>query len=313
MRQFQLGKLLLMVLSMFTPLSLFADSSTRPSYQGGEVRSLGDVLIHHRYYPSHADSPPITLVLIHGWSCDASYWDAQLAALVSRYHVVTVDLAGHGQSKGSRDDLSMTAFGADVARAVQETAPDGPLVLIGHSMGGPVAIETALNIGPRVLSIVGVDTFKSIGAPPPDPEQTAARLQFFAADFVAATTTFVSQSFFRDDADAALKAKIAADMAAGDPAVGIAAIRALNEWDGAAALRALQQQRPSPVPILAINAKHGSPTNLNLLQSIYANVALQEVDGVGHFLMMEDPSRFNDILLEALAAMTAENGQHTNE
>jgi pimeloyl-ACP methyl ester carboxylesterase len=173
-------------------------------------------------------------------------------------------------------------------------------------MGGPVAIEAALQLGSRVRAVVGVDTFKNIGLPPPDAQQTEARLQFFAADFSGATTVFVSQSFFREDADPALKTKIAADMAAGDPAVGIAAIRGLNDWDGVTALQRLSQQSTNPLPILAINAKHGAPSDLGRLQGIYANFDLREMDGVGHFLMMEQPTEFNELLLREIALLTQE-------
>ncbi len=287
-----------------TPISIKAESLHSPAHRAAHSVSLGDVRIHHQLYEAPAAATEVTLVLIHGWSCDARYWDAQLADLVARHPVLTVDLAGHGRSEGRRDDLSMRAFGTDVARAVQDAVPTGSLILIGHSMGGPVAIETALQLGSRVRGIIGVDTFKNIGAPPPDPQQTEARLQFFANDFAAATQIFVSQTFFRDDADPALKARIAADMAAGDPAVGIAAIRALNEWDGVKALQQLEQGTEVAPPVLAINARHGAPTELERLRGLYSDFQLLEMDGVGHFLMMEQPEAFNDILLQEIARLT---------
>jgi pimeloyl-ACP methyl ester carboxylesterase len=277
-----------------------ADTLNIP-YQAGQIVSAGDITVHHRLYQGAHTTPTATLVLIHGWSCDASYWDAQISDLLAQYPVLTVDLAGHGQSVGQRDDFSMRAFGADVAQAVKQAIPEGPVILIGHSMGGPVSVEAARRLGARVHAVIGVDTFKGIGSPPPDPAQTEARLQFFAADFAGATRIFVTQTFFREDADAALKARIAEDMASGDPTVGIEAIRGLNDWDGVAALRELAGARPKPLPILAVNARHGSPTDLSRLQEIYPAFRLREMDGVGHFLMMEQPSAFNALLLEELA------------
>lgn len=290
---------------MLIPTSLEAESWP-PAYRAGETLSLGEVRIPYRLHASSVAAPAATLVLIHGWSCDASYWDAQLAALVAHHPVLTVDLAGHGRSQGNRDEISIRAFGTDVARAVEKAAPSGPLILIGHSMGGPVAIETALQLGSRVRAVIGVDTFKNIGAPPPDPNQIEARLQFFAADFAAATRMFVSQTFFRDDADPVLKAQIAEDMAAGDPAVGIAAIRALNDWDGVNALQQLREDHSNAPALLAINARHGSPTELERLKGIYSDFQLVEMDGVGHFLMMEQPRDFNEILLREIARLASD-------
>ena len=297
--------LLWMAFVMLTSNSLSAESLTS-AYRTGETLSLGDVRIPYRLHASSVAAPVATLVLIHGWSCDASYWDAQLTELVAHHPVLTVDLTGHGRSQGSRDEISIRAFGTDVARAVEQAAPSGPLILIGHSMGGPVAIETALQLGSRVRAVIGVDTFKNIGAPPPDPNQTEARLQFFAADFATATRIFVSQTFFRDDADPVLKARIADDMAAGDPAIGIAAIRALNDWNGVDALQQLREDHSSAPALLAINARHGAPTELERLRGIYSDFQLVEMDGVGHFLMMEQPRAFNEILLREIARLASD-------
>jgi pimeloyl-ACP methyl ester carboxylesterase len=300
-----IGWWLAMGLSM-TINPLHAEAVAHP-YQAGTTRSFDETLIHHRFYPRlHQNghrTPTPTLVLIHGWSCDASYWDAQLGELLPRYSVLTIDLAGHGQSASQRDDFTMSAFGTDVARAVMQAVPEGSVILIGHSMGGPVAIEAARQLGSRVRAIFGVDTFKNIGGPPPDPAQTEARLQFFADDFVGTTTNFVTQTFFRDDADPALKARIAADMAASDPRVGISAIRGLNDWDGVIALDALRAVHSEPLPILAVNSRHGSPTDLARLQQIYPAFGLREMDGVGHFLMMEQPGEFNTLLIEELVRL----------
>lgn len=295
-----------MAFIMLSSNNITADSSDSLAYRAAQSVSLGEVRIHHQLYEAAGATAEVTLVLIHGWSCDARYWDAQLADLVAHHPVLTVDLAGHGRSEGRRDDLSIRAFGTDVARAVQDAVPNGSLILIGHSMGGPVALETALQLGSRVHAIIGVDTFKNIGAPPPDPKQIEARLQFFATDFAAATRMFVSQTFFRDDADPALKARIADDMAAGDPAVGITAIRALNDWDGVDALQQLREDHSSAPALLAINARHGAPTELERLRGIYSDFQLVEMDGVGHFLMMEQPRAFNEILLREIARLASD-------
>ncbi|MEO7246775.1 MAG: alpha/beta fold hydrolase, partial [Rubrivivax sp.] len=86
----------------------------------------------HVQYRVHGHGEPL-VVLIHGWSCDSNYWQAQVADLKTRYTVATVDLAGHGASGANRDDWSMAAFGADVA-AVVDALPDHPrVVLVGHS------------------------------------------------------------------------------------------------------------------------------------------------------------------------------------
>jgi pimeloyl-ACP methyl ester carboxylesterase len=239
------------------------------------------------------------VVLIHGWSCDSSYWDAQVPALRQRYRVVTLDLAGHGHSSADRDDWSMRAFGEDVRRVVQAVDANSPLVLVGHSMGGPVAVEAARQLGSRVRAVIGVDTFSTVGLPRPPAADTAARIAFFERDFAGATRMFVTRTFFRPDADVALRERIAADMAAGDPRVGIAAVQGLNDWEGATAMAA------ASLPIIAINADL-APTDAERIRRSVPRFELVVMARSGHFLMMEDPARFNPLLLEQLERFAGE-------
>ena len=59
------------------------------------------------------------LVFVHGWSCDKSYWKEQVPFFSEKYRVVTIDLAGHGDSGADRTDWSIPAFGQDVASVIK--------------------------------------------------------------------------------------------------------------------------------------------------------------------------------------------------
>ena len=135
------------------------------------------------------------LIFIHGWSCDSTYWDAQLDDFSKHYTVVTLDLAGHGDSGTARADWSMDAFGDDVVSVVQQI-PNRELVLVGHSMGGTVALEAARRLKGRVIGIVGVDTFGNIGWPQVTAQQLDARLAPFRRDFPTAMRDYVTHQFF---------------------------------------------------------------------------------------------------------------------
>lgn len=280
--------------------------------------------MHHRLHraPEGASAglgadPPL-LVLVHGWCCDSGYWDAQVPALAATHPVLTLDLPGHGASEGVTADGSMAQFGAAVAALVEQVlggqalaagaaAAAGPgaagpvrapssVVLIGHSMGGPVAVEAARRLGDRVRGVLGVDTFWTVGLPSPPVAEFEARVAPFHADFAASVRGFVLQSFFLPDADPALRERIAADMAAGDPAAGLAAMRGFSFWDGAAAFADLAERG---LPVTAINAAM-TPIDEGGIRSIAPLFKLRRVEGVGHFLMMERPEAFNAILREEL-------------
>ncbi len=255
--------------------------------------SPGGVHIQYRVYGS---GEPL-VVLIHGWSCDSNYWAAQVADLKSRYTVVTVDLAGHGGSAANRSDWSMPAFAADVAVVVQALKDHPKVVLVGHSMGGPVAVEAARLIGPRVVGVIGVDTLADVGLPKPDAAETAKRLAAFERDFIGATREMVGTYMFTAKADPVLKRRIVDDMSQAPPGVAIAAIRQLNAWDGAAALKSL------PVPVVVINADLNGVTDEARIRRLAPRFRAITVSGLGHFLMMEDPGRFNPILDEQVRAL----------
>lgn len=264
---------------------------------GSSVTNFSDAAVHHERYPRlSGGTAETTVVLIHGWSCDSSYWSAQLAALREHFDVVTVDLAGHGRTPATRVDFSMTSFGRDVTEVVARLPATQSIVLVGHSMGGPVAVEAAVLLGGRVRGVIGVDTFASIGLPKPAPAENAARLAAFERDFRGTTHAFVSQSFFRADADPLLREQIASDMASADPKVALAAIQGLNDWDGTQRLPLLKQ------PIATINADQVALDEAKL-QRYAASFRLITLAGQGHFLMMENPARFNPVLIDTIRGM----------
>ena len=133
------------------------------------------------------------LVFVHGWSCDRSYWSGQVAHFAEQHQVVTIDLAGHGESGDGRREWTMPAFGGDVV-AVIEQLELREVVLIGHSMGGDVIVEVALALPELIAGIVWVDTYSTLGEPS-TPEELERFVQPFREDFVPEAQSFVRRMF----------------------------------------------------------------------------------------------------------------------
>jgi hypothetical protein len=76
-------------------------------------------------YESHGrtDGDASTAVLVHGWAGNRTFWSRQVDVLAETYHVVTVDLGGHGESGTRRGDWNLAAFGDDVVAVVDAIAP----------------------------------------------------------------------------------------------------------------------------------------------------------------------------------------------
>ena len=99
-----------------------------------------------------------TIVFTHGWSLDSSVWGYQLQDLADQYRVVTWDLPGLGKSKGpDNGDYSLEKMANDL-EAVIQAAGKGPIILVGHSIGGMIAQTYCRlhpkQLGPRVAGIV---------------------------------------------------------------------------------------------------------------------------------------------------------------
>jgi pimeloyl-ACP methyl ester carboxylesterase len=254
----------------------------------------------HVQYRVYGSGEP-ALVLIHGWSCDSNYWREQVPVLKRKYTVVTVDLAGHGGTDGNRSDWSIARFGQDVATAVA-AVPNQQLILVGHSMGGPVALEAARLLKGRTLGIIGVDTFNTVGAPAPTKAQVDAILKPFEADFIGTTRQLVSQHLFAPDGNRQLADKVAYDMSLAPPRVALPAMRALFEYDFTAPLKDLT------VPIAGIFSGLGEPVNEARIRKVLPKFRATTIGGVGHFLMMEDPAGFNAALETEIQGLLAARG-----
>jgi pimeloyl-ACP methyl ester carboxylesterase len=260
----------------------------------GTVTAPDGVSIH---YTDQGQGAP-ALVFVHGWSCDATYWDAQVAHFAGRHRVVAIDLAGHGASGQERKAYTMEAFGADVA-AVLAHLDLKDTVLVGHSMGGAIIVEAALAAPDRVAGLVGVDNFQNVGMKLP-PESIDVFLATFEADFEPRVRAWVG-GFFPVGADSALAAGIAADMASAPPAVGLSAMRELLHWYGNLTAPRLAQLK---VPLMCINAD-AQPTQVEPIKALVPGYQLRVMAGRGHFVMREDPDGFNKLLGETVAALMA--------
>ena len=84
------------------------------------------------------------VILIHGWS-SSSYAMSPIAGLLSqRFHCISVDLPGYGSSPPFEERATITRYAELIAGLIEEISP-GPVVLVGHSMGGMISTTVAID------------------------------------------------------------------------------------------------------------------------------------------------------------------------
>jgi pimeloyl-ACP methyl ester carboxylesterase len=264
--------------------------ATGPSPGPGIVTAPDGVPIA---YSVTGDGSP-ALVFIHGWLCDQTHWAEQVEVFSAGNTLVTIDLPGHGRSGMERAGWPLMAFGADVAAVVDHLDLE-EVILVGHSMGGPVALEAARLMPDRVIGVVGVDSLQNADYEY-DPEQREAVVAAFESDFEGTCARFVA-AMFTEGADPDLVEYVRTGMCDGPSEVGVTIMRQYVTYDLGAALAAVG------VPVRCVNCAIW-PTNVEANRAYHSDFDAVIVDGPGHFLMMEAPEEFNLRLAEVIAEIS---------
>ncbi|XP_064414094.1 protein phosphatase methylesterase 1 isoform X2 [Latimeria chalumnae] len=130
--------------------------------------SMEDVVVDHdtgkdsfRIYTSGSEGP--VLLLLHGGGHSALSWAVFTSVIINRIQcrVVAVDLRGHGETKvKNTEDLSAETMSKDVGNIIETLYGENPppIMLIGHSMGGAIAVHAAgANLVPSLLGLCVID------------------------------------------------------------------------------------------------------------------------------------------------------------
>lgn len=230
------------------------------------------------------------LVFLHGWSCRRADWKPIVDELSKQYLTVSIDLPGHGDAVATRS-WSIKEFGSLVSDVVQRLAL-GEVRIIGHSMGGAVALESAVRLGGSCHHVVAVDSLTYLGIYPPQLDSSfMAGVEALQSDF-AGTMVGLVTSLGAPSTPEDINAVIATEMAETNPTFALPLIMDLYRWD-------MYETLPKvDCPITVVAAKcHLSDEAVDTLSQL---MDIQEVDFGGHFFLREDPMKTTNKLREIL-------------
>lgn len=232
------------------------------------------------------------LVFIHCWACDREFWREQVDVFAADYRVVTLDLTGHGQFVPPEPPRSVLALAGGVEAVVKQLGLTRA-ILVGHSMGGPVALEAARRLKGIVRGVVLVDTLHN-----PAQRATAEMVSGIAAgleaDFKGTMEKMVASQFPAGSNDLARNWVIARAVKA-HQATALSLMRDYPNLDFGALLAG------AGVPLRAINTAN-PPTDIAAARRFAPDFEAVIVPGVGHFLQLEKPAEFNRRLRAVLTA-----------
>jgi len=275
---------------LFSMAIVFASALTAGTAVGqtssGESRfaKLEDARIHYVNYGKGDEA----LVLIHGWTQSADAWRDNVADLSKRNRVIVLELPGHGQSDKPQTTYSMDYF----ARAVDAVMRDAKVkraVLVGHSMGTPVARQFYRKYAEKTLGIVIVDgSLRPFGDKAMIDQMMAGFRGPKYQDAVNQMMGFIAGP----NLSAEVKQRIGAASMSTPQYVLVSAFEGMLD-------DSIWGDDKINVPVLAIMAKTAllPPNAEESFRAIAPKLDFQIFDGVGHFLMMEKSKEFDGAVI----------------
>jgi pimeloyl-ACP methyl ester carboxylesterase len=256
----------------------------------GEKRfaKAGHVRVHYRSFGKGDEA----LVFVHGWTCDWTFWRAQIPAFSKRTRVLALDLPGHGESDRPEDKSAYTMD--SFARAVEAVVRDAKVrraVLVGHSMGTPVVRQFYRLFPEKTRALVFVDGSLWPFAPRAASEAFLAPLR---ADYQRAAGAMVD-GMLRPMHSAAERERVKAAMMRTPAHVAVSAMEGMLD-------DANWKEDAIRVPVLAVIARSPFwPADAEQrFRRLAADLDFRAWEGVSHFLMMDKPDDFNRELTDFL-------------
>jgi pimeloyl-ACP methyl ester carboxylesterase len=231
------------------------------------------------------------LVLIHGWTQNADAWRDNVSDFARRNRVLVVELPGHGLSDKPQTTYSMDYF----ARAVDAVMRDAKVkraVLVGHSMGTPVARQFYRKFPEKTLAIVVVDgSLRPFG----DKAMMDQMMAGFRGPQYRNAVNQMMGFIGGPNLSAEAKQRINSASVATPQHVLVSAFEGMLD-------NSIWGEDKINVPVLAIMAKTPllPPNAEESFRAIAPKLKFQVFDGVGHFLMMEKPTEFDAAVIHWL-------------
>lgn len=281
----------------FLGLSLFfnscssSKSNNQISQSNQEQVQQTDFQLNYKTFGDPASKE--TLLFIHCWNCNQNYWKTMIPNLKKDYYIVTLDLPGHGESQTKILDWNFESVAKEI-QTLSDKLKLKNVILVGHSMGGPLALKVAKLDKESVKGIACVDTLHNI-------EQKYSKEDFGMTEenFDEALAAFMPMMFHPQSDPALLQWTLEQSKKTNKKI-------ALNLFDEYFTADFPKMMKEAGVPIRCVNAvpysKMAGKTDVAINRK-YADFDVIEMSGVGHFPQLEKPEEFLKNFRKALAEL----------
>jgi len=243
------------------------------------------------FYESRGKGRPI--LFIHGSAGNHSMWRHQLDYFGERYHVIAIDLMGHGKSEIAipSSHISIKLY-VEFINSFLGALDIEKTTLVGQSLGGAVCINFCLLFPEKVQCLGLINTGAKLGV---NPKLLSMMRKNFREVLRMDFENMLGQK--HEDAEMRDTSWVMSEMLTTDPVIGLADFEACNKFD------AREQLSQVSKPTLIIGGSEDILTPPWFQQYLHEKIefsVLKIIEGAGHFSMIEKPKEFNATFFEFL-------------
>jgi len=276
-----------LVATALTDLRVAAAADETTPAGESKFAKLDGARVHYVNYGKGDDA----LILVHGWTQNIDSWHDQIPDLAKRSRVIAIDLPGHGESDKPEIKYTMDLF-ARAIDAVMQDAKVKRAVLVGHSMGTPVARQFYRKYPEKTLAIVVVDgALRPFG----DKKMLDGLIAGLRSPNYKDTVGMMFNQMLGKGLSPEAEQRIKNATGNAPQFVLVSAMEGMAD-------PSIWGDDQIKVPTLAIMAKNPFyPPNIEELnRGIAPNAEQYMWEGVGHWLMMDKPKEFNAAVIAFL-------------
>lgn len=245
------------------------------------------------YDDTGTGDPP--LVFLHPWSGDRSFFAAQVEHFADSNRCVAVDLRGHGASSSPAGGYAMADLADDVS-AICDAAGIAGAVVVGHSMGGIVAVHVAARRPDLVAGVVVLDS--PLLPPPGFAELVPPLLEGMRSPMFRDVTRQFQGQFAGFPQDEDRREQLLDTLCGGAQHVKVATLEHIFGDDNEGAVRACT------APMLYVGSGMGFADVERLRSAAGGPFEDTTVEGAGHFIQLEVPDQVNAAIARFVAGIS---------
>jgi pimeloyl-ACP methyl ester carboxylesterase len=234
-----------------------------------------------------------TLLFLHGWCIDKTYWNNQLNYFSQKYNTIAIDLPGFGKSVANRNNWTIEEYAVDVNSFIDSLHLKN-VVLIGHSMSGEIMLQTAILNNPSIIGLVGVDNFKAL-----DVKFTAEQLKqmtdflpMLQNDFKNTALVYADMMLFHPLTPKEIKDRVKTDFANSNAQIGYSTLMNLMQYS----MTESQTLEKLNLPLNLIHCNYFPTNEIGLKNHCKNGYKIEIIKDSGHYPMLEKPEEFNKLL-----------------